>query len=108
MGQRAVFASHKYELNGKYLIQEIKKLTQTLISEIDPSEASVSGSAMYEPSGNASSSDRIPHPLIVVDLNGLLVYRSEYGVFDGMAADGYDETSYERPFYMNPGAPHFL
>jgi len=49
-----------------------------------------------------------PRPLVAVDLNWLLVYRSEVGVLQGASPDGYDGTQACRPFYANPGAVEFL
>mmetsp|Transcript_49860 Transcript_49860/g.143227 ORF Transcript_49860/g.143227 Transcript_49860/m.143227 type:complete len:616 (+) Transcript_49860:3-1850(+) len=46
--------------------------------------------------------------LIAVDLNELLVYRSEVGGLQGAQHDGHDGTSAQRPFYLNPSAVEVL
>lgn len=47
-------------------------------------------------------------PLVIVDLNCLLVYRSEVGRIGGISHQGLDGTNAKRPFYANPGAVEFL
>lgn len=47
-------------------------------------------------------------PLLAVDLNCLLLFRSETGLLQGGSLIGYDGTSSHRPFYANPGTAVFV